>query len=108
MCNENLHTEERKEAWDNFNDFVERTVEGVMKLENARRNDESSSLQVFCRVDVGVLKGPDGLFHYYVNELERSLTVGLYREISATASHEMINSAVSAIPQYIERSRVRR
>jgi hypothetical protein len=83
---------------------VESTVKGLIHLENARRGDESSSLQVFCRVDVGVLKGPDNQFHYYVNEVERSLTVGLYRGLSLAATLTMLHSAVAMVPQYVARS----
>lgn len=89
-----------------FVDFVENTVAGIIKLENMKRQDESSSLQVFCRVDVGVMKGPNGRFCYYVNELERSLTVGLYRVLSSK-SWTMLNAAVDLIPMYIDRSRAR-
>lgn len=103
LCNELLTIEDHHLGWDEFKNFVERTVKGVMDLENARRKDYSSSLQVFCRVDVGVLKGPDNCFHYYVNELERSLTVGLYRGLNIRC-WTMLNSSVKEIPQYVERS----
>lgn len=77
----------------------------MINIENSIRGDETSSLGVFCRVDVGVLQTEDKQFHYYVNELERSLTVGLFRRLGVT-SLTMLNSAVANIPQYIERSRV--
>ena len=104
ICNENLTDEEDKKSREMFTKFVERTVKGVMDLENKRRGDLSSSLQVFCRVDVGVLKTPNGCFHYYVNELERSLTVGLYRAMGPTHL-TMLNSTVAMIHDYIERNR---
>lgn len=107
ICNENLTEEQSRLGKEEFTKFVEETVQGMIRLENNVRGDESSSLQVFCRVDVGVLKDPDGCYHYYVNELERSLTVGLYRSLSST-TWTMLNSAVGLIPAYIERSSARK
>lgn len=79
----------------------------MINIEKSMRGDETSSLEVFCRVDVGVVQTEDKVFHYYVNELERSLTVGLFRRLGVL-SLTMLNSAVANIPQYIERSRMRR
>lgn len=81
---------------------MEYTVKGMMDLENSRRRNQSSSLQVFCRVDVGVLF-QGGAAHYYVNELERSLTVGLFQESNSTV-RTMLHSAIERIPAYIENS----
>jgi hypothetical protein len=102
ICNERLSQEQKERGTKVFKDFVERTVSALIKRENGRRGDLSSSLQIFCRVDVGVLfKG--GSCHYYVNEVERSLTTGLYQEMGP-AVLTMLDSAVTIIPLYLRRS----
>ena len=102
MCNENL-TEEATNGHGVFKKFVEDTVQAVANTENSRRGDSSSSLQVFCRVDVGVLDH-QGPYHYFVSELERSLTVGLFRWTTPVVL-VMLNSAIEQIPEYAHRSR---
>jgi hypothetical protein len=103
ICNERLTLEQKKRGILVFKDFVERTVSALVELENGRRGDLSSSLQVFCRVDVGVLfKG--GSCYYYVNEVERSLTTGLYQQMGPIVL-TMLDSAVANIPLYLSRSR---
>ena len=80
---------------------MEDTVKAMTDLENKRCN-RSSSLEVFCRVDVGVLfKG--GRPYYYVSELERSLTTGLSQTMG-TMVWTMLDSAVRRIPSYIKGS----
>lgn len=106
LCNENMTPSQRTRGKEEFRKFVEDTVRGVMALENSRRCDNSSSLQVFCRIDVGVLQPKTGgPFYYYVNELERSLTVGLFRQTCTSMVWAILNSAVQLIPQYIDSSR---
>jgi hypothetical protein len=79
ICNKNLMPDQASASHNEFVNFMEGSVKAVLNIENTRRHDRSSSLQVLCCVDVGVLQGKGGEFHYYINELERSLTVGLYR-----------------------------
>jgi uncharacterized protein YcnI len=106
ICNEHLSSHQAIRSREEFTRFVEGTVKAVMDLENGRRGDASSSLQVFCRVDVGVVQPKPGAgFTYYVNELERSLTVGLFRQGIASNAFAMIHSAVQSIPRYIDNSR---
>ena len=108
MCNENLAPDRATASQAQFVNFVEGTVKAVLDIENTRRRDRSSSLQVFCRVDVGVLQARSGgKFHYYVNELERSLTVGLYRGVTAVHTWTMVNTAIRLIPNYIRTCRLR-
>jgi len=106
VCNENLRPEEMNRSEQVFKRFVEDTIQGMIKLENERRGDCSSSLAVFCRLDVAVCKpNPDGPFYYYVNELERSLTVGLFRRTNSVRCLAMLHAAISEIPAFIQRSR---
>jgi hypothetical protein len=107
LCNENLTLDQATRSKDEFVKFVEDTVKAVMDIENTRRCDHSSSLQVFCRVDIGVLQTRSGGdFLYYISELERSLTVGLYCQVTAASTWTMINSAVQLMLHYIHTSRV--
>lgn len=106
ICNENLRHEERERSERAFRNFVEDTVQGMINLENKRRKDLSSSLAVFCRLDVAVCQPQkNGPFWYYVNELERSLTVGLFRRTTPVQCWSMIHAAVDEMPQFIERNR---
>jgi hypothetical protein len=78
-------------------------VNTMIGLENGRRGNQSSSLQVFCRVDVGVLfRGGRG--YYYVSELERSLTTALSQNMGLSGMWTMLDSAVLRIPLYISGS----
>lgn len=106
ICNENLQHHQRVRSEQTFKTFVESTVQGVMNMENNRRCDLSSSLMVFCRVDVAICQPvQDGPFYYYVNELERSLTVGLFRRVTPSNAWTLIHGAISLIPEFITRSR---
>lgn len=81
---------------------MESTVRGLLDRENKRSGDLSSSLQVFCRLDISVIQLPDGSLQYFVSELERSLTVGLYRLACPNHSTELLDTAVQAIPRYLD------
>jgi hypothetical protein len=102
ICNEKLTQEEMDAGYKVFKNFVEDTVKAMTVLENSRRGNQSSSLQVFCRVDVGVLFQGD-VSHYYVSELERSLSTGLFQNLG-TSVWTMLDSAVLRIPSYISGS----
>jgi hypothetical protein len=106
VCNENLFRQDVIRGREEFKKFVEDTVRGMIDLENKRNRDRSSSLEVFCRLDVAVSQ-PEagGSFHYYVNELERSLTVGLFRRTATADVWTMLHSAVDLIPTYMRNSR---
>jgi hypothetical protein len=106
ICNENMPYPEKSRSEEVFRRFVEDTVQGMINLENNRRGDLSSSLSVFCRVDVAVCQ-PGGLgpFSYYVNEVERSLTVGLFRRATPVHFWGMIHGAVGEMTEFIRRSR---
>jgi hypothetical protein len=105
-CNENLRHEEKKLSERAFRTFVEDTVRGMIDLENKRRKDLSSSLAVFCRLDVALCQPQKhGPFWYYVNELERSLTVGLFRRVTPVHCWSMIHAAVDEMPEFIEHNR---
>lgn len=106
ICNENLLDDERARGEQAFTEFVESTVRGLADLENRRRQDRSSSLLVFCRVDVGVCQPRrDGQLSYYVNEVERSLTVGLFRKTVSTQHLRMLHRAIDLIPAFMDYSR---
>ena len=89
-----------------FKEFVESTVQGLIGLENSRRRDSSSSLAVFCRVDVAIGRpNPQGPFVYYVNEVERSLTVGLFRGVGTILYWPMVHAAIAMMPDFVSWSR---
>jgi hypothetical protein len=100
ICNERLSQKQMVIGEQVFRNFVEDTVKALIDLENDRRGDQSSSLQVFCRVDVGVLFRW-GTPSYYVSELERSLTTGLMQHLHVNMIWTMLDSAILKIPSYI-------
>lgn len=102
ICNERLTEEQNSRGKAVFEGFVEDTVKAMIDLENSRRGDLTSSLQIFCRIDAGVLfRG--GTCYYYISELERSLTTRLF-QAQGTNVWTMLDSAVQRIPSYIHAS----
>jgi hypothetical protein len=102
LCNENLSLDERARGWAELQTFVESTIAGLLERENKRSGDFSSSLQVFCRLDISVVELPDQTLQYFVSELERSLTVGLYRLTCPNHYTALLDAAVQVIPSYLD------
>ena len=57
-------------------DFASQTLEGLIERESAQHD---SSLGGWCRMDIGLLRRQDD-WYYFVNEVERSIGLGLYGE----------------------------
>ena len=64
---------EIRAANDHFRKFVENAVRALVEVEEQRVSDGTKSeLRFFCRVDVGILRDPQGEYHYFINEVQRS------------------------------------
>ena len=60
-----------------FHDYVRKTYEGLVRLE-ALPLSAKTSICVFCRFDIGIILGKNGVAHYFVNEVERTPTASLW------------------------------
>ena len=106
LCNENLTLDQVNYGQRQFKKFVEDTIQGLIEVENNWRGNFSSSLGVFCRADVAVNRvRPNEPFFYYVNKVESSLTVGLFRRTCALSYLMLIHKAIALMDEYISRSR---
>ena len=102
LCNENLSQHDRERGWAELRQFVESTVAGWVDREDKRLGDSSSSLQVFCQLDISMVELPDQSLQYFVSELERSLTVGLYRLACPNHFLGLLDTAVQVMPFYLD------
>ncbi|KAH7903130.1 hypothetical protein BJ138DRAFT_1120692 [Hygrophoropsis aurantiaca] len=75
----------RDAARSEFYDFVLKTHAGLRKRE-FNQTLSNGSLGVLCRMDIGIYLDSDGRAHYFVNEVERTHTMGLFGQI---AGHEL-------------------
>ena len=82
-----------------FEDFAKKTYEGVIDLE--RKLMGSSGLELFGRMDVGVLELDDHRFEFYVNEIERSLQCGLFYDNFSHEMNDVLWEWVTALPPFI-------
>jgi hypothetical protein len=60
-----------------FNNFILHTHRELLRLEGR----QDSSLSLICRIDVSLIRDADGSLHYFVNEVERGLTICLFSAI---------------------------
>lgn len=75
--NTDVPISERVDAKREFEKFVMDTYKELVMCER-RKMGGSSSLEVFCRIDVGLFLKDDGDLGYFVNEVERTLTCGFW------------------------------
>jgi hypothetical protein len=68
---------EREIGKQEFEAFVKDTYRHLINCERKRMGG-SSTLEVFCRLDIGLFSRDDGSLGYFVNEVERTLTTGLW------------------------------
>lgn len=70
----NQRAQDVKQAENELNDFVTKFLKCLVKAEGER----NSSLQVFCRIDVGIFAKAPNTVSYFVNEVERGITTSLW------------------------------
>ena len=68
---------EREIGMQEFEGFVIDTHHYLINCERKRMGG-SSTLEVFCRLDMGLFSRDDGSLGYFVNEVEQTLTTGLW------------------------------
>ena len=73
-----------KKATQNFLNFVTTTYHELVKREEAISKD-TSSLRIFCRLDVAVMEEDTGQLCYFVRGVERSFGTILYASSSPSA-----------------------
>lgn len=79
VIDENIEVSNEEGAVSNeeFNTFVKNTYHHLVNCERKKMGGPST-LEVFCRMDIGLFLKDDGNLGYFVNEVERSLTCGLW------------------------------
>jgi hypothetical protein len=75
--NADVSVTERAVANQEFETFVMDTFKLLTNLERKVMGGWST-LEVFCRLDIGLFLKGDGSLGYFVNEVERTLTTGLW------------------------------
>ena len=73
MFSPNQTPQDAKKAQDELQQFVTNFFRHL-KAEDG----QNSSLQVFCRIDVGIFVGKPDTVSYFVNEVERGITTSLW------------------------------
>ncbi|KAF8803061.1 hypothetical protein BYT27DRAFT_7110489 [Phlegmacium glaucopus] len=68
---------EREIGQQEFQMFAMNTYRRLVDCERKKMGG-MSTLEVFCRIDVGLMLKEDGELGYFVNEVERTLTAGLW------------------------------
>ena len=96
LCNVLIGGMAQDDAKDVFVKYASHTLQGLIEVEE-QRTKRPSSLRVWCRMDISVMKGPDGKYQYFVSEVERSQTVGLYRGSCSVEAFGAVTSAVACI-----------
>ncbi|KAI5894454.1 uncharacterized protein SCHCODRAFT_02664994 [Schizophyllum commune H4-8] len=81
-------------------EFVEDFVYRLIRLENDKLHRSTSSMWLFCRIDVGILPGTHTM-HYFVNEVERGLATCLWGWHDWADTVMDINTIAELIPSYI-------
>ncbi|KAF8425023.1 hypothetical protein L210DRAFT_865476 [Boletus edulis BED1] len=71
------HHHDRVKGSEELQAFVDKTFRHLHRAETSVGGFRSS-LSVFCRMDVGILFDEGGVPHYFVNEVERTLTASLF------------------------------
>ena len=69
----NQSAKDAKRAIDELKQFVKTFLRELKKIDG-----QNSSLEVFCRVDVGIFVGEGDAVSYFVNEVERGITTSLW------------------------------
>ena len=79
---------ERQLAQKEFEDFVLHTWKSLVQMQKGSLG-ATPCTALFCRLDVGVMVR-DGNPHYFVNEVERSLTTSLWMEAMPHGQHGIL------------------
>ena len=66
-----------KHALSELHAFAHTNLRELNKMEK-RVSGSSSSIDMFCRIDVGIMEKEDGMLDYFVNEVERGPNVCLW------------------------------
>lgn len=61
----------------NLHEFATSTLHALARMEDLQLSFPTG-LRVFCRMDIGVIRGPDKKFHYWVNEIDRTPNASLF------------------------------
>lgn len=82
-----------------FQNFARKMYQGVIDCE--RELMGSSGLELFGRMDIGVLEIAEHGYQFYVNEIERSLQCGLFHDNFSHEINDVLWEWVPALPVFI-------
>jgi hypothetical protein len=58
--------------------FARTNLMELSRMEKRRTGAPSTSMDIFCRIDIGIMQTEDGRVNYFVNEVERGPNVSLW------------------------------
>ena len=73
----------------------------------ADKDGPNSSLQVFCRVDVGIFVKSPNVVSYFVNEVERGITTSLWVGDGSRAAGIVGTGVVPPLKRWIAAEKIR-
>lgn len=83
----------RREANEEFRSFVHGTYIQLLDYEK-RRQAGIPSIAIFCRLDVGIME-QGGKAHYFVNEVERSITTSMWMDSMPDGHHGILADSIA-------------
>ena len=86
-----------------FEEYARQTWAGLTEVSYLQSG--SRGLELFGRLDVGVLSLGPHTFQFYVNEVERSATCNLFNNNFTHEGHPVIWQLAKEIPEYCRKNR---
>jgi hypothetical protein len=85
-----------------LHDFVLDTLNALVKIEKSRTQATVSSLEHLARVDVSVMHNDSGELAYFVNEVERGVSVCLYSRLDSSRSMEIMDEFREVVTRWLD------
>ena len=94
----------RRESRSEFEEFVTQVLARLINFESTKMASPST-LEVFCRMDVGLIFGETGRAFYFVNEIERTNTASLWTTLRSKPEQTIANDFQLALSRWVKGSR---
>jgi hypothetical protein len=92
-------TAEHERGLRELEDFAVKTLMALVMVEE-RQLRFATGLRLFCRMDVGVLRTPDGL-GYWVNEIDRTQNASLFACGVTDWALTLAKDFAQQVPEYV-------
>ena len=108
----NATHEQLSAGYAELKEFVETQVADLIDLENGQRDVQVSDLELFCRIDVGIMRSNkivEGVMkptlNYFVLEVERGLATCMWGWHDWSKTCADINTVAHLLPAWVHRVR---